>query len=294
MGANIKYKNSVFSLLFSDPEKLRELYCALEGVTLPLDVPVTINTLQDVLFMDKVNDISFEIGDKLVILVEHQSTINPNMCLRLLLYIARIYEKITDAKAIYSTRLIRLPKPEFFVLYNGKAPYVDETVLKLSDTFESGTSLGLPDNGRPALELVVRVININMGRNEKVVKRCETLAAYSAFVGKVQEYEKENKNRKGAIKEAVKYCLEHNILKEFLRQNATEVENMLLTEWNWDDAKQVWHEEGLEEGLERGREEGREAIVRNALAKGVPLELISDITGLDMGTLKNIQEQQAQ
>ena len=283
MGANIKYKNSVFSFLFSDPEKLRELYCALEDVTLARDIPVTINTLQDVLFMDRVNDISFEIGDKLVILVEHQSTINPNMCLRLLLYIARIYEKITNEKAIYSTRLIRLPKPEFFVLYNGKAPYPDETILKLSDVFESTVSLGVPEKEKLALELEVKVININVGRNEKIVKRCETLAAYSTFVGKVQEYEKENKNRDEAIKKAVRYCLENDILKDFLEQNATEVMNMLLTEWNWDDAKQVWREEG--------REEGREVVARNAIAKGVPLELISDITGFDITTLQNIQTQ---
>ena len=79
MPANAKYKDSVFSLLFSDPDLLRELYCALEGVTLPIDTPVTINTLNDVLFMDRINDISFEIGGKLVILIEHQSTINPNI-----------------------------------------------------------------------------------------------------------------------------------------------------------------------------------------------------------------------
>ena len=73
MGANAKYKDSVFSFLFSDPQVLKELYCALENVTLPPDTQVTINTLEDVLFMGKVNDISFEIDNKLVVLVEHQS-----------------------------------------------------------------------------------------------------------------------------------------------------------------------------------------------------------------------------
>jgi hypothetical protein len=126
MGANTKYKDSVFSLLFSDPDLLRELYCALEGVALPSDIPVTINTLQDVFFMDRINDISFEIGGKLVILIEHQSTINPNMALRLLIYIARVYEKIVGDKKIYASNLIPLPRPEFFVLYNGISPYPDE------------------------------------------------------------------------------------------------------------------------------------------------------------------------
>ena len=81
MKTNIKYKNSVFSYLFGDPDTLRELYCALKGVSLPNDVPVIINTLEDVLFMDRINDISFEIGGKLVVLIEHQSTINPNIAL---------------------------------------------------------------------------------------------------------------------------------------------------------------------------------------------------------------------
>jgi hypothetical protein len=88
VSVNSKYKDSVFSLLFSDPDVLRELYCALENVTLSPDVQVTVNTLENVLFMGVINDVSFEIGGKLIVLVEHQSTINPNMALRLLLYIA--------------------------------------------------------------------------------------------------------------------------------------------------------------------------------------------------------------
>jgi hypothetical protein len=73
MGPNSKYKDSVFSFLFSEPDLLRELYSALEGVALPTDIPITINTLSDILFLDRINDISFEIGGKLVVLIEHQS-----------------------------------------------------------------------------------------------------------------------------------------------------------------------------------------------------------------------------
>ena len=222
MGANTKYKNSVFSSLFCNPDVLRELYCALENVTLPPDIPVKINTLQDVLFMDMINDISFEIGGKLVILIEHQSTINPNMALRLLMYIARVYEKIIDRKAVYGKRLVALPTPEFFVLYNGTNPYPDEKILKLSDSFESGVSLGLPKKEPPALELIVKVININHGRNEGIAMRCRTLASYSSFVGKVQEYEGKGIDREEAIKQAIKYCMDHDILKDFLEQNSSE------------------------------------------------------------------------
>jgi predicted transposase/invertase (TIGR01784 family) len=289
MGANTKYKDSVFSLLFSDPDLLRELYCALEGVALPSDIPVTINTLQDVFFKDRINDISFEIGGKLVVLIEHQSTINPNMAFRLLVYIARVYEKIVGDKNVYASNLIRLPRPEFFVLYNGVSPCPDEQTLRLSDAFERAASLGIPEKEIPSLELVARVININQGRNEGIVQKCKTLNGYCAFIGKVREYEKEGYSLEEAIRKAVIYCRDHDILKEFLEANAKEVMSMLMTEWNWDDALAVRYEEGMEKGKEEGREEGREETARNALAQGLPIEIIQKITGLDMETIKSLQ-----
>jgi len=258
---NKTYKSSVFSLLFSDPDVLRELYCALKGVTLQDDIPIVINTLEDVLFMDKVNDISFEIGGKLVVLIDHQSTINPNMALRLLMYIARVYEKIIDDRSIYSTKKISIPQPEFFVLYNGIDSYPDKEVLKLSDSFKNMEDLGL-EKTSPVLELIVTVFNINQGKNE-------------------------------AIKKAVIYCRNHDILKEPLEEQGSEVLNMLMTEWNLDDAKQVWYEEGREEGHVEGHEEGfkkrdNELIdnARKALADGIPIEHIQKITGFDLETIK--------
>jgi hypothetical protein len=113
MGSNKQYKDSVFSLLFSDPDTLRELYGALEGVNLPPDIPVTINTLEGVLYKTLLNDVSFEIDNRLVLLLEHQSTINPNMAIRLLMYIARIYEKLTTGKNLYGKRKLIIPRPEF-------------------------------------------------------------------------------------------------------------------------------------------------------------------------------------
>jgi hypothetical protein len=126
MSANREYKDSVFSWLFSNPDTFRELYGALSGVTLSPDVPVVINTLEGILFKGRMNDISFILGDLLVVLIEHQSTVNENMPLRLLLYIAKIYEKITEAKDIYRGKRLPVPLPEFIVLYNGTAPYPDE------------------------------------------------------------------------------------------------------------------------------------------------------------------------
>jgi hypothetical protein len=258
MQTNKKFKSSVFSLLFSEPDLLRELYCALDGVSLPPDAPVSINTLEDALFMDFINDISFEIDGKLVVLIEHQSTVNPNMALRLLMYIGRVYEKIIEGRNIYSGRLLKIPRPEFFVLYNGAGPFPDKELIRLSDSFEELKSLGLVGKDLPALELAVQVININEGRNREIAARCKKLEEYSAFVARVRSFERELGSREKAVQEAVKYCEKHGILREFLKAHAGEVLSMLYVEWNMDDALAVRYEEGMEDGWEKGRAEGRE------------------------------------
>ena len=103
MNSNInrKHKSSMFSTLFSTPEVLRELYSAIEGIDVSPDAIVDINTLSNVLFMKQINDVSFTIDDRLVVLVEHQSTICENVPLRLLMYIGRVYEKIIDREKLY-------------------------------------------------------------------------------------------------------------------------------------------------------------------------------------------------
>ena len=297
MSANTKYKASVFSLLFSEPDLLRELYSTLEGITLPSDIPITINTLENALFQNRINDISFAIGRKMVVLIEHQSTLSSNLALRILFYIARIYEKIIiDNNNLYTTQLIRIPRPEFFVLYNGKSPFPDEQTFKLSDAFEDPGSLGLEEKGSPALELVVRVININQGRNEEIVKKCKVLAQYSAFIAKAREFEKEYGDREEGLKQAVLYCRDNDILKEFLEKHGTEVLSMLFAEWNQEDALAVHYaegreegrEEGLAEGIEKGMEKSQKETAINALAKGLPPELIHTITGLDLETIRSL------
>ena len=289
MKTNNKFKNSVFTLLFSDPALLRELYCALDGVCLPPDIPVTINTLENALFMGQYNDISFEIGGKLVVLVEHQSSINPNMALRLLMYAGRVYEKIIEGRNAYSKKRLPIPRPEFFVLYNGTDPFPDQEIYRLSDSFEELKSLGLEEKEGSALELVVRVININEGRNQGIVDGCKELSEYSVFVARVRAFFKELGNMEEALKAAIKYCEKHDILKEFMKQHGTEVLSMLYTEFNLDDFLVVRCEEAWEDGREEGQQENTLKIARNALANGLPLEIIHEITGLDLETIRELR-----
>ena len=123
MKANKNVKDSVFSAYFSEKkERLVELFSALEGTDYPPDTPVEVNTLQDVLWMDRVNDLSFVLNGQLLVLLEHQSTINHNMALRSLLYCARLYEKLLPRDAVYRMARVKLPNPKFIILYNGQEP----------------------------------------------------------------------------------------------------------------------------------------------------------------------------
>ena len=222
--------------------------------------------------------------------------INPNMALRLLMYVARIYEKIVEGWSIYSKKPLKIPRPEFFVLYNGADPFPEEKKYRLSDAFEELKSLGLAEKDLPSLELVVRIININEGINKNIAARCKKLSEYSAFVARERALEKELGSREEAVKEAVKYCKKHGILREFLKLHAGEVLSMLYTEWNWDDAmafaRQEAKEDGVEEGMEKGMEKGRATekleIARNLLAKSSTPEFVHDVTGLDIETIKNL------
>jgi len=273
MNTNRNFKNGVFTTLFDNPDLLRELYCALKGISLPQDVPVSINTLENVLFLDFNNDISFEIGGKLVVLIEHQSTINPNMALRLLLYVARVLEKKVKGRTLYSKKTVSIPWPEFYVLYNGKEEFPDERIYRLSELFEKPENLGSPGDTYPLLELEVKVLNINEGRNAAIVNRCRKLAEYSAFIARINAYWKETRDLEEAIKKAIKYCEKHDILKEYLQIHGSEVLNMILNEWNTEDAIAFAREEGREDGLEDGLEKGREEIFK-LLEQGLSLEEI--------------------
>jgi len=238
---NRKFKDSVFTLLFSEKSNLLELYNAIENTNYGSDTDIRITTLDDALFMEQINDISFVIEGKLVVLIEHQSTVNPNIPIRMLLYIARTYEKILDKNGLYSTKKMSIPKPEFIVLYNGTEEWPDKQVLRLSEMFSEPLDEGLGN-----LELKVNVYNINNGRNEEFAKRSEKLRGYEIFVSLVRDYLKAMK-RDVAIRCAVSDCIRRGVLKNFFEEHGSEVHNMLLSEWNLDDAKRVWQKESRDE-----------------------------------------------
>lgn len=164
MGVKHTYKDGVFRRLFNDKEKILELYNALTGENYPPDTDVKIVTLDNAVFGDMKDDLSFMIEDRFIILTEHQSTINPNMPVRELCYIAKQLEKLVFSKAIYSKRLIKLPTPEFYVFYNGAEDFPVCREQKLSDAFAVKCD-------KISLELKVKVINVNYDKGAEILSR---------------------------------------------------------------------------------------------------------------------------
>ena len=239
MAGNREYKDSVFSLYLSEPARLIEVYNAVADTDYPLDTPVEINTLTDVLYKNQMNDLSFLLDGQIVVLIEHQSTINENMALRLFLYSARVYEKMLKSDSLYRKKRISIPVPRFIVLYNGNEPYPEHGVQKLSDSF-------VFQQENPQLELKVDIYNINYEMNAEIVQRSKSLAEYSRFVSRIRANQADGLTLEEAIKQAIEYGMEHDIMKEFLETHGSEVANMLFTEWNMDEALAVSKEEGEE------------------------------------------------
>ena len=283
--ANRGYKDSVFNMyMTSNPAYLIESYNAIQGENYDLNTPIEINTLNDVLYKGKVNDLSFSLDNRYIVLYEHQATINKNMPVRVLLYLGRLLEKLLDRKSLYREKQIPLMTPEFIVLYNGQKPYPDISYMRLSDAFISQPH---KNEGEPApsVELVVKVINIGYGHNKSILEKSKPLQDYSIFTYKVQEYKDSGLPLQEAIRRAVIYCRENDIMQPFLTDNSSEVENMLLTDWNWDEAMEVAKEEAREEA----REEEAFNIAKKLLAKSFSLDDIIDITGLTAEQIGGIQ-----
>ena len=193
------YKDSMFRKLFDSEDKIRELYNALENTNYGPETPVEIKTLDDVIFRDIKDDLAFTIDGKFVVLIEHQSTINCNMPVRMLSYLARVYEKMFTGMELYRKRIKQLPFPEFFVLYNGAEDYPSESTLKLSDAFaRTGKEINA--------ELIVKVFNLAYNENTELLKRSETLRQYSKCISYVNAGIAGGLSSEEAVKRAIALC----------------------------------------------------------------------------------------
>ena len=283
---NRNHKDSVFVDLFANDiyakENFISLYNALHKTNLdPKTTEVKPVMLENVLYMSYYNDISMLVDGKIIVLIEHQSTVNQNMPFRFLEYISRIYEKITSEEDRFGKKLIKLPIPEFYVFYNGIENYPSESELKLSDAFI------LPDkihnvNDNFTLEIKVKIININSEKDNPILHQCEPLKQYSDFIKEVRNCMKEN--IENPFTTAINRSIKNGVLSEYLKRKSTEVHNMLFGEYDYETDIRVQRREAFEDGLAEGIEQGAEQkaieTANEALKMNLSFEQIAKLTGL--------------
>ena len=283
---NREYKDRLFSFIFGSPERkdwTLSLYNAVNGSSYTNPEDIKIITIDDVLYMSMKNDLALLVTD-IANMYEQQSTYNPNMPVRKLMYAARLYDKYIHINKlnIYSTKQIRLPVPKLVTFYNGKEDKED-SILELKDAFK--TEDGQPIDAESDIQIRVRMININYGKNKELMCACKPLEEYAWFI---EEIRKNNGSMEieAAVDNALDAMPEDFALKQLLIANKAEVRQMCITEYNEAETMAQFKEEGREEGREEGKEENALTMLRDNLA----LDKVALYSGVPMFRILELQK----
>lgn len=209
-------KDCVFTDLFGNKKYLRELYLALH----PEDTDVTEEdltdiTIENVLVNALYNDLGFRVGNRLIVLVEAQSSWSPNILIRAFLYLATTYQNYIDEKSLdlYASKKIEIPKPELYVIYTGDRKDRPKELWLSKEYF--------PNNPNLALDVKVKMIYGD--------KEDDIIGQYVLFTKVYDEQRKIYGRTKKAIVETIRICKQRNILKEYLESCEKEVVTMMMT-----------------------------------------------------------------
>lgn len=238
------YKDRLYKMIFNDKSELLKLYNAINGTHYDDPAMLTITTLDNAIYMTMENDLSFIIDMRLA-LYEQQSTVNPNLPLRFLMYITDIYSAYTKDMNIYGSKKVQIPLPSFVIFYNGVKSQPDRTEFLLSELFH-------PTTDQPALELKAVMLNINKGHNQELMNACHTLRDYSEYVARIRTYSAEMPLT-DAVEKAITECIHENILRDFLLKNRAETKAMSIYEYDEEKTLRMFREEGYEDGERNGK-----------------------------------------
>ena len=285
-----EYKDRLFKAIFGrDTEESKrwrlDLYNALNNTSYTDPDALEVNTIENVIYITMHNDVSFLIDDQMVLL-EQQSSHNPNMPLRGFLYFAQLYNGYLSANKKDPARSgkINIPTPKFIVLYNGPGIMPDEFTMKLSESFIHPDESG-------AYEWSAYVKNINSNHNEPLQKKCKPLYDYSRFVAKVRENTKAGIEYRDAVNDAVSMAIKENLLEGFFERQRSEVIEMILTEFNEEVFKQKVREDGYLGGLAEGASKKAMEDAENLLKMNVLTDVqISQAIGLPLEKVQKIAE----
>ena len=301
---NRQYQDRLFKAIFGREEHkdwLLSLYNALNGSSYTDPSAIEINTIEGIIYVTMKNDISFLI-DSQINLYEQQSSYNPNMPLRGLMYFAELYQKhlTKQDRDLFTTALVKIPTPNFVVFYNGSRDMPDVTKLRLSEAFEIPA-----ENGD--FEWTATMLNINAGRNKTLLQKCKPLYYYSCYVDRVKTNVRSGMTKENAVSEAVNFAIQNDFLDGYFKIQKAEVLNMSLTEFDQEAYDRHRFNEGKEAGIAEGKEVGiaigiaegkRDTALQNArnllYMKLGSIEQIAQATQLSVDEVVHLQKEMAQ
>ena len=237
-----KIKDSVFTDLFRNKKYLLQLYQTLH----PEDKEVTENELEDVtikhIMVDgDYNDLGFSVGNRLLVLVESQSTWSYNIIIRALMYMMQTYHDYFQrtGQNLYGSKKVTLPKPELYVIFTGERNAIPD-ILTLSQEFFEGEDV--------AIEAKVKIL---YKESEDIIGQ------YIIFCKVYNEQRKKFGCTEKTINETIRICMNRNVLKEYLESHKREVISMMMTLFEEEQIMKAYTKDVLEQGIEQGIEQGR-------------------------------------
>ena len=280
--ANRLYKDRVFKFIFGNPENKEwtlSLYNAVNGSNYRNPDDIQFNTIEDAVYMSMKNDVSFIILDEMN-LWEHQSSFNPNMPMRFLTYGTQLYEKFTATSGYYkfSRKLQRLPKPHCICFYNGTEEQPEQQVLKLSDAF----------GGEGDIEVKVKMLNVNYGKNRALLETCQPLREYAWLVDRVREHQRVLQNLEAAVDASIDEMPDSFVIRTLIEAHRAGVKKMFLTEYDEEKMKEQERKEAFADGVDAGVAEANERVAADMLKKKYPLDAIKDISRLSEAHIRKL------
>ena len=262
MNENREYKSDVFSMLMENKSYALEVYNALNHSDYRNPEEVEIIRLERGISLSIRNDASFLI-DMNMSFYEHQSTYNPNMPLRSMIYYVNALEDWLKRKNLdlFGRKRIQIPTPHFVVFYNGTEKRPEYEEMRLSEAFCHKTD-------EPGIEVRCRVYNINPDNNRSLKERSAVLEGYTYFVEKVRTYQKRNVGLEEAVDRAIEDCIENHVLEDFFRDRKDEVKKMTHLDYTWEKREQMIRKEEFEDGMERGIAQGMEQGIERGVGQG--------------------------
>ena len=288
MAVNREYKSDVFSMLLEDKANALEIYNALNDSHYDRPEDVEIILLEKGISLSIRNDATFII-DMYMNFYEHQSTYNPNMPLRNLIYYANTMEKRLkqEKRDLFSRQLIKIPTPRFAVFYNGTEKRPEREIMRLSDAFVHPLEV-------PEMELICTVYNINPECNGELLEKSEVLRGYMTFVELVRRLEREYNSLETAIDRAMEECIRQHIFEDFFRGRKDEVRKMTQLDFTWERREELIRMEERAEGHAEGHAEGYKQAhidaIKKMISKGYFTEQILELDYSEEEYQQAIQE----